>query len=114
MLFMMPDGIDLAVLWCGLARRGAPEVPINLAYRGAFLRRIVNDSLARTIVIDTGFLDRLEAVADELPHLERCIVYPELPDTLPERVAGRFETLPFAALDGNPGAAPTVSRPTGT
>ena len=104
-LFMMPDGIDLAALWCGLARRGAPEVPINLAYRGAFLRRIVNDSLARTIVIDAGFLDRLEAVADELPHLERCIVYPELPDTLPERIARRFETRPFAALDGDEGAA---------
>ena len=98
-LFMMPDGIDLAALWCGLARRGAPEVPINLAYRGAFLRRIVDDSLARTIVIDAGFLDRLEAVAGELPYLERCIVYPELPDTLPERIAGRFETLPFGALE---------------
>ena len=24
-LFMMPDGIDLAALWCGLARRSAPE-----------------------------------------------------------------------------------------
>ena len=104
-LFMMPDGIDLAALWCGLARRGAPEVPINLAYRGAFLRRIVNDSLARTIVIDTGFLDRLEAIAEEILHLERCIVYPELPETLPERVAGRFETLPFETLDEGSGAA---------
>ena len=105
-LFMMPDGIDLAALWCGLARRGAPEVPINLAYRGAFLRRIVDDSLARTIVIDVEFIDRLEAVAEELLHLERCIVYPELPDTLPERTAGRFETLSFSALEGDEGAAP--------
>ncbi len=104
-LFMMPDGIDLAALWCGLARRGAPEVPINLAYRGAFLRRIVNDSLARTLVIDAAFLDRLEAVAEELESLERCIVYPELPDTLPQRIAERFETLPFAALEGDAGLA---------
>jgi len=99
-LFMMPDGIDLAALFCGLARRGAPEVPINLAYRGPFLRRIVNDSLARTIVVDAGFLDRLEAVAEELESLERCIVYPDLPDTLPDGVARRFETLPFAVLEG--------------
>ena len=99
-LFMLQDGIDLAALWCGLARRGAPEVPVNLAYRGAFLRRIVDDSLARTIVIDAAFLDRLEAVAGDLESLERCIVYPDLPDTLPEGIAGRFETLPFAALEG--------------
>ena len=100
-LFMMSDGIDLAALFCGLARRGAPEVPINLAYRGAFLRRIVNDSLARTIVIDADFLERLDAVAGELESLERCIVHPDLPDTLPGRIAGRFETLPFSALDGD-------------
>ena len=104
-LFMMRDGIDLAALWCGLARRGAPEVPINLAYRCAFLRRIVDDSLARTIVIDASFLDRLDAVAEELESLERCIVYPDLPDTLPERVSGRFETLSFAALEGDGDAA---------
>lgn len=104
-LFMMQDGIDLAALWCGLARRGAPEVPINLAYRDAFLRRIVDDSLARTLVIDAGFLERLAEVAEELVHLERCIVYPDLPATLPEGIAGRFETLPFSALEGDGGAA---------
>ena len=104
-LFMMPDGIDLAALWCGLARRGAPEVPINLAYRGAFLRRIVNDSLARSIVIDAAFLDRLDAVTEELESLERCVVYPNLPDALPEGIARRFEVLPFTALDGGGDAA---------
>ena len=111
-LFMMRDGIDLAALWCGLARRGAPEVPVNLAYRGAFLHCIVNDSLARTLVIDAGFLDRLEAVAEELTSLERCIVYPELPAVLPAGIARRFEVLPFAALDGGEEDAVEEEGPT--
>ena len=105
-LFMMRDGIDLAALWCGLARRGAPEVPINLAYRGAFLHRIVNDSRARTIVIDVEHLDRLAAVSGELTHLERCIVYPDVSDTLPGSIARRFEVLPFDALDADDPSAP--------
>ena len=99
-LFMMPDGIDLAALWCGLARRGAPEVPVNRAFRGAFLRRIANDSGARTFVIDARFLGRLAEVAGELSDLERCIVYPRLPGALPDALSRRFEVLPFTALDG--------------
>ena len=103
-LFMLHDSIDLVALWCGLARHGAPEVPINLAYRGAFLSRIANDSAARTMVIDAQFLDRLEAVADELTDLERCVVYPDLPVAIPARVADRFELLSFAALSASDGS----------
>ena len=97
-LFMMPDGIDLAALFYGLARRGAAEVPINLAYRGPFLSRIINDSKATTLVIDVQFLDRLESVADDLNGLERCLVYPAVPSTLPEKIAARFELLDFSRL----------------
>ena len=99
--FMMPDGIDLAALWCGLARRGAAEVPINLAYRGAFLSRIANDSTARTIVIDAQFLDRLAAVADELTELERCIVYRGEIEAVPQQIADRFEVLTFDSTISN-------------
>ena len=97
-LFMMPDGIDLAALFCGLARRGAVEVPINLAYRGSFLSRIINDSGASTLVIDTQYLDRLEAVIDEIQVLKRCIIYPAIPTTLPAKIAARFELLEFSRL----------------
>ena len=104
-LFMMPDGIDLAALWCGLARRGAPEVPLNLAYRGAFLHRIANDSGARTLVIDARFLDRLAEVADDLRCLERCIVYPRVPKRLPDTLSRRFEALSFDVLEAGDGPA---------
>ena len=39
-LVMLPDTIDYVTVWCGLAKRGAIEVPINLAYRKNILKRL--------------------------------------------------------------------------
>ena len=97
-LFMLPDGIDLLMLVFGLARKGAVQVPINLAYRGSFLSRIINDSTSNTLVIDADYLDRLSAVADELAHLRRCVIHPRVPETVPENLASRFELLDFETL----------------
>ena len=94
-VFMMPDGLDLAAIFFGLARRGAIEVPINLAYRGAFLRRIINDSTAHTLIIAASYLERLESICDELTHLKRCVIYPAIPDDLAQRLRNRFEVFGF-------------------
>ncbi len=102
-LVMLTDTVDFITVWCGLARRGAVQVPVNLAYRGAILRRICNDSGARTIIIDRQYLDRLADVADELEHLECCVIYAEDPAgradlTLPPALAGRCRAAAFADL----------------
>ena len=102
-LVMMPDVIDNIRVWCGLAKRGAVEVPVNHAYRGDVLAHIVNDSTARTIVVDRGFLDRLEDICDQLKFLERCIIYTENAAeggtvTLPPKLAARCDSLPFDGL----------------
>lgn len=99
-LYMLPDSIDFVALWAGLARHGAAEVPVNLAYRGAFLSRIANDSTAKTMVIGEQLLDRLEEVVDALDGLERCIVHPARPDVLPPKIAARFDVLGFDVLRG--------------
>ena len=102
-LTLLPSNLDFVRIWVGLARRGAIEVPVNTAYRGPILRHICNDSTARTIVVDAQFLERLEDIADELEHVERCILYTEDPQeraslTLPPKLAARCETLHFDAL----------------
>ena len=97
-LFMMPDCIDTMALCCGLARRGAVEVPINLAYRGRFLTHVVNDSTARTIVIEAQYLERLALVVSELTHLERCIIYRGEHSVIPKPIADKFELLAFETL----------------
>ena len=63
-LVMLPDVVDYLVVWCGLGKRGALEVPVNLAYRRSILRRICNDSTAKTIIVDREFLPRLDEIAD--------------------------------------------------
>jgi crotonobetaine/carnitine-CoA ligase len=114
-LIMLPDVIDYIALWCGLAKRGAVEVPVNLAYRGNLLKRICNDSGARIIVVDRKYLDRLEVVADELEHLECCIVYSEGSDEqaspdLPSGLAAQCRAAAYAEL-ASEDAAPLLPAP---
>jgi len=102
-LVMMPDVIDFLTVWCALAKRGAVEVPINLAYRKSILRRLCNDSTAKKIIIDREFVDRLEEIEDQLENLDCVILYSEdealradvsLPPKLAKRCCvARFEDL---------------------
>ena len=97
-LSMLPDGIEVIDLWCALARTGQVEVPLNNHYLGDILAYMINDSLARDMVIHTDFLDRLPPIADRLDHLTRLIVTGE--GDLPEGL-DRFTILPLADLYAN-------------
>ena len=108
-LVMMPDVLDFITVWCGLGKRGAIEVPVNLAYRKSILRRICNDSAAKTIIVDRQYLDRLEEIADSLEHLECCVLYSEDPAEhenaeLPPKLAKRCRAARFADLFSNDAA----------
>ena len=117
-LVMLPDTIDYVTVWCGLAKRGAIEVPINLAYRKSILERLCNDSTAKKIIIDHQYVDRLEEIADDLEHLDCVILYAEdrnldPPCILPPRLAqtcrvARFNDL-FSDTNTNFEPAPQYS-----
>ena len=103
MLVMLTDTIDFVIAWCGMAKQGVIEVPVNLAYRRKILLHICNDSRAKTILVDRKFLDRLEEIADDLEHIERCVLYSEDPAerknlTLPPKLARRCQAIRFADL----------------
>ena len=112
-LVMLPDTIDYVTVWCGLAKRGAIEVPINLAYRRSILERLCNDSTAKKIIIDHQYVDRLEEIADDLEHLDCVILYAEdrnldPPCTLHPRLAQTCPAARFNDLfsDKNPNFEP--------
>ena len=109
-LIMLPDTPDFITLWCGLSKRGAIEVPVNLAYRGSILKRICNDAGAKTIIVDRAYLDRLEDIEPELEHLECCVIYSEDPVaaedlSLPPGLARRCRAARFADLFSNDAGA---------
>jgi crotonobetaine/carnitine-CoA ligase len=117
-LVMLPDTIDYVTVWCGLAKRGAIEVPINLAYRKSILKRLCNESTAKKIIIDHEYVGRLEEIADDLEHLDCVILYSEdrdldPPCILPPRLAqtcrvARFNDL-FSDTNTNFEPAPQYS-----
>jgi crotonobetaine/carnitine-CoA ligase len=104
-LIMMPDTVDFILAWCALSKFGGIEVPVNVHNRGNPFAYLINDSLARTMIIDVGFLERLEAVKDELNLLERIVLYDQhdsraafAESRLAERLGSRFEIRHFADL----------------
>ena len=105
-LIMLPDTIDWLTVWCGLGKRGAIEVPINLAYRKSILSRLCNDSTAKKIIIDRQYVDRLEEIEEDLEHLDCVILYSEdvalrNDTTLPPKLARRCRVARFEELFNN-------------
>ncbi len=108
-LMMLPNCVDFFALWCGLAKLGAVEVPVNTAYRGTILAHVLNDSLAETLIVDTEFLDRLAEIADRLSGLKRLVLYGErAAEGLPPGLAGRYETAAFDELLAQESTPPNV------
>lgn len=73
-LVMLPSIVDFMALWCGLAKLGAIEVPVNTAYRGDIFVHVLNDSGASTMIVHESFVDQLADVAPRLETVERLIV----------------------------------------
>jgi carnitine-CoA ligase len=71
---MMENSVENIDAWFAMCKAGIVEVPINTANRGYLLQYIIDQSESRALVIDEGFLDRVVAVAPELPRLEHLVV----------------------------------------
>jgi carnitine-CoA ligase len=70
----MPTSEEWLTAWFGAARLGAVTVPVNTAYRGDFLAAQLHDSRASVVVTDAELVDRLFAVAGEVPSLRTTFV----------------------------------------
>lgn len=70
-LLMLPDQVDYILAWCALSKLGAIEVPVNVHYRGSILSYVINDSCAKVMLVHSDYLDRIEAVADDLCALQQ-------------------------------------------
>jgi crotonobetaine/carnitine-CoA ligase len=66
---VLDNSIDLIVAWLAINKVGGVWVPLNTAYRFEFLRHQVDDSLARIVIIEDAYLDRVAEISDQLPNL---------------------------------------------
>ena len=93
-LLLLPDSVEYISLWCALSKIGAIEVPVNVHHRGSILSWLVNDSRAEVLVVDAQYLERIEAVADELHTLKRIFVV----GTADHAVDAEFELVDYREL----------------
>jgi crotonobetaine/carnitine-CoA ligase len=74
-------------VWFGSAKLGVVEVPINTAYKGDLLKHLINNSDSKLLIIDSGFMDRLIMIRENLTKLQRIICHgqinPEIAEALP-------------------------------
>ena len=94
-LVMLPDCVEFIATWCGLAKLGAVQVPVNTHLRGNVLSHVVSDSRARTMIVHAQFLDRIAGAA--LGCVQSLIVLGEMPAQWPDPLAS-LARAPFSAL----------------
>ena len=109
-LFMLPNCLETVYTWFGLNKIGAVEVPINTAFKGEQLAYQVNQSTAKVLVIDAGYLGRIEGIRKDLQNLETVIVYSS-DDTAAEEARSSLglTVMPFTGLLEAPPDAPDVN-----
>lgn len=97
---MLPNGLEYCYTWFGINRLGAVHVAVNTAYRGAFLRHVLENSAAGVLVAAADLLDLVAEVEAELHHLERVVVV----GGPPRAALRRLEVVDVAAILGDPAA----------
>lgn len=71
---MLPNSPDFVVVLFALVRLGAVIVPVNTAHRGDLLRHVLENSDSTTLVVDSGYADRLVPLLPRLTGLDRVVV----------------------------------------
>ncbi len=74
LLVMLPNSVEFLQVWFGSNRLGAVFVPLNTAYKGAFLEHVINNAGARIMVIAREFVPILQAIEANVPRLDTAIV----------------------------------------
>ena len=68
---MMPNCPEFIFHWLGLSKLGAVDTPINVSYKGEFLRHAIENVGAKVMLVHQEYLDRLIDIQSEIPELEK-------------------------------------------
>src|SRR6266542_4795603 len=73
-LVMVPNSMEFLQAWFGISRLGAVFIPINTAYKGAFLEHVINNAAGRLMLIDRQYAPLLQAIETRLPQLDTAVI----------------------------------------
>ena len=71
---LIENSAEAVLAWWGIVRAGAVSVPVNTAYKGAYLQHQLHDSGARVVVVQESLLDRAAAVVGDVEALAHVVV----------------------------------------
>jgi crotonobetaine/carnitine-CoA ligase len=71
---LLENSAPALLTWAGTVCAGRIAVPINTAYKGAYLTHQLTDSGSRVVVVAASYLERVAAIAGDVPTLEHVIV----------------------------------------
>lgn len=71
---LLDNTIDVALYWIATVKLGAIVAALNTAMKGEFLRNQLDICQARVLLAESDYVERLNVVIDQLPHL-RYVVY---------------------------------------
>lgn len=72
-LSMLDNNIDAVLCWLAINKLRAVSVPINTALKGDFLRHQIADADAALVVCESAYLERIAAIAHELPNVRQVL-----------------------------------------
>jgi crotonobetaine/carnitine-CoA ligase len=108
----LPNTLEAVYLWFGAAKAGVYDVPINLANKGEFLSHIMNNSDVKVMVIDRQLIDRLKFIENDLPKLEKVVIWSKTPVT-EELPRLKFDIIDYQELASSPAGRPQVDIKSG-
>ena len=98
---MVANSVVYCTIWFALSRLGAVQVCVNTAYRGLFLRHVLENSQSRTILIHADYLPALAEIEHQVPAVRKALVLGlEQAATIP--AFQRIALLPFEELQQAP------------
>jgi len=71
---MLPNCVEFAVCWFGLAKLGAVTAPVNTSFRGQALRMAIELVKSHLVIVHESLLETFMEVLEELPGVRDIIV----------------------------------------
>jgi crotonobetaine/carnitine-CoA ligase len=77
---LVENSPEAALAWWGIVRGGGVAVPINTAYKGAYLRHQLADSGASALFVQSDLRARADEVVSDIPRLNHLVVIGDTSD----------------------------------